>query len=82
VAIGEQAGPILTDTPVAPEHEEPREGEITLLGHTQVGQHAPAAAISAADDPGRLEKGHVRCRHLELPERKVARPHVQIDRPC
>ena len=68
MAIREQAGPVLADPLVAPDHQEPREGETTLARHTQAGQHAPAIAISAADDPGRLVEDYVRCGHPELTE--------------
>jgi len=81
MATRKQAGPVLADPPVAPDHQEPREGETSLARHTQAGKHAPAVAISAADDPGRLAEGNVRCRYPELPERKVARSPIQIDRP-
>ena len=81
MATREQAGPVLADPPVAPDHQEPREGEITLARHTQAGQHAPAIAILETDDPGRLVEDYVRCRDPELPQRKVARSPVQVDRP-
>ena len=80
MAAREQVGPVLADPPVAPDHQEPREGEITLARHTQAGQHAPAAEIAAADDPGRLVEDYVRYRDPELPQRKVARSPVQVDR--